>query len=81
MKYVVLNYDKLIEHGFENNIQKNIYIKQVKDYFLVVNIDNSNELFLSTNYKFRVYNLYDIMQEIDNLLKDCVITVSNWLEK
>ncbi len=68
MKYVVLDYDKLIEHGFENNIQKNIYIKQVKDYFLVVNIDNSNELFLSTNYKFKVYNLYDIVVEIQSLL-------------
>lgn len=78
MKYVVLDYDKLIEHGFENNIQKNIYIKQVKDYFLVVNIDNSNELFLSTNYKFKVYNLYDIVVEIQSLLDDYVISVSDW---
>lgn len=78
MKYVVLDYDKLIEHGFENNIQKNIYIKQVKDYFLVVNIDNSNELFLSTNYKFTVCNLYDIVVEIQSLLDDYVISVSDW---
>lgn len=78
MKYVVLDYDKLIEHGFENNIQKNIYIKQVKDYFLVVNIDNSNELFLSTNYKFKVCNLYDIVVEIQSLLDDYVISVSDW---
>lgn len=78
MKYVVLDYDKLIEHGFENSIQKNIYIKQVKDYFLVVNIDNSNELFLSTNYKFKVYNLYDIVVEIQSLLDDYVISVSDW---
>ena len=78
MKYVVLDYDKLIEHGFENNIQKNIYIKQVKDYFLVVNIDNPNELFLSTNYKFKVCNLYDIVVEIQSLLDDYVISVSDW---
>lgn len=78
MKYVVIDYDKLLQHRFDNSKQKNLYLKQIGDYFLVVNTHDSNELFISTNYKFRVYDLYDITQEINNLLEDYVITVSDW---